>query len=156
MVWKSGKKNFDKTRTNILNICGSEALQFFEPLGKVNKVGYDSSCNNPPCVPRNRKLTSLVKLTDITGDNKGIRRGKIKISSYKEVCFTCNLGEVTRKVKDFPLIISISGDQFKEKENIPEELIINDESNLYMLVLVTMFLKSLDHFISIFRFNSSP
>ena len=25
-----------------------------------------------------------------------------------------------------------------------------------MLVLVTMFLKSLDHFISIFRFNSSP
>ena len=113
---------------------GSEALQFFEPFGNVNKVSYDSSCNNPPCVPRNPKLSSLVKLTDIIGDNKGIRRAKIKISSYKEVCFTCNLGEVTRKVKDLPLIISISGDQFKEKENIPEELIINDKSNLYMLV----------------------
>ena len=93
----------------------SEPLQFFEPLGKVNKVSYDSSCNNPLCVPRNPKLSSLVKLTDIIGDNKGIRRAKIKISSYKEVCFTCNLGEVTRKVKDLPLIISISGDQFKEK-----------------------------------------
>ena len=116
----------------------SEPLKFFEPLGKVNKVSYDSSCNNPLCVPRNPKLSSLVKLTDIIGDNKGIRRAKIKISSYKEVCFTCNLGEVTRKVKDLPLIISISGDQFKEKENIPGQLIINGESNLNMLVLVTI------------------
>ena len=97
-----------------------------------------------------------MKLTDITGDNKGIRTAKIKISSYKEICVACNLGEVTRKVKDMPLIISTSGDQFKEKENIPEELIINDESNLHMLVLVTMFLKSLHHSISIFRFSSSP
>ena len=98
-----------------------------------------------------------MKQRDITGDdNKGIRRPKIKILPYKEVCFTCNLGEVTRKVKDLPIIISISADQFKEKESIPEELIINDESNLYMLVLVTMLLKSLDHFISIFRFSSSP
>ena len=135
---------------------GSEALQFFELFGNVNKVSYNSSFNNPLCVPRNPKLSSLVKLADITGDNKGIRTAKIKISSYKEVCFACNLGEVTRKVKDLPLIISISGDQFKEKENIPEELIINDESNLYMLVLVTMFLESLDHSISIFRFSSSP
>ena len=135
---------------------GSEALQFFEPFGNVNKVSYDSSCNNPLCIARNPKLSSLLKLIDITGDNKGIRRAKIKISPNMEVCFTCYLGEVTRKVKDLPIIISISADQFKEKESIPEELIINDESNLYMLVLVTMLLKSLDHFISIFRFSSSP
>ena len=44
--------------------------------------------------------------------------------------------EVIVKVKDLPLIISISGEQFKEKENMPEELIINDESNLYMLVVL--------------------
>ena len=61
----------------------SEPLQFFEPLGKVNKVSYDSSCNNPLCVPRNPKLSSLVKLTDISSDNKGIRRAKIKILPYK-------------------------------------------------------------------------
>ena len=66
------------------------------------------------------------------------------------------MGEVTRKVKGLPLIISINGDQFKENENIPEQLIINNESNLYMLVLVAMFLKFLDYFISIFWFNSSP
>ena len=60
------------------------------------------------------------------------------------------MGEVTGKVKGLPLIISINGDQFKEKENIPEQLIINNESNLYMLVLVAMFLKFLDYFISIF------
>ena len=83
---------------------GTEALQFFDPFGNVNKVNYDSSCNNPLCAPHNPKLSSLVKLTDIIGDNKGIRRAKIKISSYKEVCFTCNLGEVTRKVRDLPLI----------------------------------------------------
>ena len=120
------------------------------------KVICDWSCNNPLCLPRYPKLSSLVKLTDITGGNEGIRRAEIKILSYKEVCFTFNLGEVTRKVKDLPLIISISGDQFKEKGNIPEELISNDQSNLYLLVLVTMFLKSLYHFISIFRFSSSP
>ena len=112
------------------------------PLGKVNKVSYDSSRNNALCVPHNPKLSSLVKLTYITGDNKGIRRAKIKISCCKEVCFACNLGEVTKKVKDLPLIISICGDQFKENKNIPEEFIINNETNLYMLVLVTMFLKS--------------
>ena len=134
----------------------SEALQVLDPLGKVNKVSYDSPCNNPLCVSRNPKLSSLEKLTDIGGDNKGIRKAKIKISSYKEVCFTCNLEEVTIKVKDLPLNISISDDPFKGKENILEELIINDESNLYMLVLITVFLKSLDHFISIFQFNSSP
>ena len=77
-------------------------------------------------------------------------KSKIKISCYKEVYFTCNSAAVARNVKELPLIISISGDQFKEKENIPEELIINCESNLYMLVLVTMFLKSLDNFISVF------
>ena len=124
--------------------------------GNVNKVSYDSPCNNPLCLPHYPKLSSLVKLTDITGGNKEIRRAEIKILSYKEVCCTCNLGDVTRKVKDLPLIISISGDQFKEKGNIPEELISNDKSNLYLLVLVTMFLKSLYHFISIFRFSSSP
>ena len=44
--------------------------------------------------------------------------------------------EVIVKVKDLPLIISISGDKNKKKENMPEELIINDESNLYMLVVL--------------------
>ena len=39
---------------------GSEALQFFKPLGKVNNVTYDSSCNNPLCVTRNPNLSSLV------------------------------------------------------------------------------------------------
>ena len=86
-----------------------------------------------------------MKLTVITGNNKGNKRAKIKIPSYKEASFTCNSGLVTRKVNDLSLIISISGDQFKEKENISEKLIINGESNLYMFVL-----RSLDHFISIF------
>ena len=71
-------------------MCSSEALQFFESFGNVNKVSYDSSCNNPLCLPRNPKLSSLVKLTDIKGDNKGNRRAKLKTSSYKAVCFTSN------------------------------------------------------------------
>ena len=71
-------------------MCGKGALQFFEPLRKVNKVSYNVSCNNPLCVPPDPKLSSLVKLADIIGDNKGIRKTKIKILSYMEVCFTCN------------------------------------------------------------------
>ena len=59
----------------------SEALQFFEPFGNVNKVSYDSSCNSTLWVPCNPNLSSLVKLTDIARDNKGIRTAKIKVSS---------------------------------------------------------------------------
>ena len=58
MLWYESqlKKSFDKTRTNKLNMYGSEALHFFDPLGEVKKVSCDSSCNNPLCIPRNLKL----------------------------------------------------------------------------------------------------
>ena len=59
MLWYESqlKKTFDNTRTNILNMNGSEALQFFEPLGKIYKVSYNSSCNNFLCVTLDPKLS---------------------------------------------------------------------------------------------------
>ena len=69
---------------------------------------------------------------------------------------TCRSGRVTRRVKSLPEIIVISGDQLKFQENTPEYLTISEESNLFMLVLVTFFISGLDHFISLFRFCSSP
>ena len=36
---------------------GSEAIQFFEPLGKIYKVSYNSSCNNFLCVTLDPKLS---------------------------------------------------------------------------------------------------
>ena len=53
---------------------------------------------------------------------------------------SCESGTVTRRVKSLPeiIIIIISGDQLKCQENIPEYLTINQESNLFMLVLVTL------------------
>ena len=69
---------------------------------------------------------------------------------------TSKSGTVTRRVKSLPeIIIIISGDQLKYQENIPEYLTINQESNLFMLVLVTLFISGLDHFISLFHFCSS-
>ena len=54
---------------------------------------------------------------------------------------TCKSGTVTRRVKRLPeIIIIISGDKLKYQENIPEYLTINQESNLFMLVLVTLFI----------------
>ena len=55
---------------------------------------------------------------------------------------SCESGTVTRRVKSLPeiIIIIISGDQLKCQENIPEYLTINQESNLFMLVLVTLFI----------------
>ena len=66
---------------------------------------------------------------------------------------TCKSGTVKRRVKSLPEIIAISSDQLKSQENIPEYFTINEESNLFMLVLVTLFISGLDHFISLFRFN---
>ena len=68
---------------------------------------------------------------------------------------TCKSGTVTQKIKRLPEIIVISGDQLKSQENIPEYFTINRESNLFMLVLVTLFISGLDHFISLFHFCSS-
>ena len=67
---------------------------------------------------------------------------------------TCKSGAVTRRVKSLPEIIVISGDQLKSHENIPEYLTINEESSLFILVLVTLFTNELDHF-SNFHFCSS-
>ena len=54
---------------------------------------------------------------------------------------TCKSGTVTRRVKRLPeIIIIISGDKLKYQENIPEYLTINQESNLFMLELVTLFI----------------
>ena len=43
-------KNFNKTRDDILNMYGSEGLQFFEPLKRALKINYESSCTNRNCV----------------------------------------------------------------------------------------------------------
>ena len=67
----------------------------------------------------------------------------------------CKLTTVIQRVKSLPEIIIISGDQLKSQENIPEYLRINEESNLFILVLVTFFISVFDHFISFFRFCSS-
>ena len=80
---------------------------------------------------------------------------KAEVVSYDGRCMTCKSGRVTRRVKSLPeiiVIIVISGDLLKS--NI-KTITIKEESNLFMLVLVTFFISGLDHFISLFRFCSS-
>ena len=69
---------------------------------------------------------------------------------------TCKSGTVTQRVKSLPEIIVISDDQLKSNIAKAEYLTINEESNLFMFVLVTLFISALDHFISLFRICSSP
>ena len=59
---------------------------------------------------------------------------------------------MTRRVKNLAETIIISGDQLKSQGNLPEYLTINEESNLFILVLVTLFKSGLDYFISLFCF----
>ena len=42
-------KNFNKTRKNILNMYGSEALQFFDPLKRALKINFESFYTNCNC-----------------------------------------------------------------------------------------------------------
>ena len=39
-------KNFNKTKGDILNMYGNEALQFFEPLKRALEINYESSCTS--------------------------------------------------------------------------------------------------------------
>ena len=54
LLWYENQinKNFNKTRSDILNMYGIEALQFFEPLKIALKINYEPSYTNSNCVPR--------------------------------------------------------------------------------------------------------
>ena len=107
-------------------------------------------CTNSNRVPRDPKLLSGIQVS------RSIKNSiKAEVFSYDGHCVTCKSGSVTRMVKSLPKIIIISGDQLKSPENIPEYIIINEESDLFILVLVTLFISEMDHFISLFRFFSS-
>ena len=150
-------KNFNKTRGNILIMYGSEAFQFLEPLKRALKINYKSSCTNSNCVPCDPKPLSRIEVSRSIKNSENETNNSIKdeVVSYDERYMTCNSGTVTRRVKSLPEIIVISGDYLKSQENIPEYLTINEESNLFMLILVTLFISGLDHMISLFRFCPS-
>ena len=136
---------------------GSESLQFFEPLKRALKVNFESSCTNNNCVPRYPKPLSLIQVSQSIKYSKNETNNSIKaeVVSYDERCMTCKLGTVTQRVESLTEIIIISGDQLKFQENVPEYLTINEETNSFMLVLVTLFISGLDHFIYFFCFCSS-
>ena len=86
-------------------------------------------CTNSNRVPRDPKLLSGIQVS------RSIKNSfKAEVFSYHGRCVTCKSGSVTRMVKSLPKIIIISGDQLKSQENIPEYIIINEESDLFMLV----------------------
>ena len=116
---------------------------------------YESSCTNSNCVPRDPKPLSRMQVSRSIQNSKNEINNSInaEVVSYDGRCMTCKSGKVT--LKSLREIIIISGDQLKSQKNIPEYLTINKESNLFMLVLFTLFISVLDHFISLFRFCSS-
>ena len=150
-------KKFNKTRGDILNMYGSEALQFLELLKRALKINYESSCINSNCLPRDPKPLSRIQVSrSITNsENETNNSIKAEVVSYDGRCMTCKSGTVTQRVKSLPEIIVISGYQLKSQEFIPEYLTFTEESNLFMLVLVTLFISGLVHFISLFCFCSS-
>ena len=62
---------------------------------------------------------------------------------------------VKQRVKSLLETIIIIGDQLKPQENIPDYLKIYEESNLFILVLITLLISGLDYSMSPFRFCSS-
>ena len=121
-------KDFSKTRGDILNIYGSEAIQFFEPLKRALKINYESSCTNSNCVPRGPKPLSRIHVSRSIKNSENETNNSIKaeVVSYDARCMTCKSGTVTQRVKSLPEIIVISGDQLKSQENIPEYLTIKE------------------------------
>ena len=135
----------------------SEALHFFEPLKRALKINYESSCTSSNWVACDPKPLSRIQVSRSIKNFKNETNNSIKAEAvfYNGHCMTCKSVTVTQRVKSLPEIIVISGYQLKSQENIPEYLTINEESNLFILVLVTLFISGFDHFISFFRFCSS-
>ena len=129
---------------------------FNETKGDILKINYESSSTNSNCVPCNPQPLSQIQVSRSikTSKNETNNSMKAEVVSYDECCMTCKSSTVTQRVKSLPEIIT-SGDQLKYPENILEYLTINEESNFFMLVLVTLFISGLGHFISLFCSCSS-
>lgn len=74
---------------------------------------------------------------------------------YGERCISCKLCTVTQSVKSRLEIIVIGGDQLKSQQNIPEYLAINEKSNFFILVLVSLFINVLGYSVALSLFHSS-
>ena len=139
--------------------------QFFEPLKRALKVNHESSsCSKSNCISRDPKPLSRIQVS------RSIKNSEMKLSSIKAQlnnsikaklvssdvrCMICKSHTVTQRVKSLSEIILIRGHQLKSQENIQLYLTINEESNLFILALVTLFISGLDHSISLFCLCSS-
>ena len=113
---------------------------------RIRKETYPRAPKPLPQIPISRSIKN--------SKNKTNNSIKAELVSYDGRCLTCKSGTVTQSVKSLSEII-ISGDKLKSQENIPECLTIIEEPNLFMLVLITLFIDGLDQFIFLFRFCSS-
>ena len=80
---------------------------------------------------------------------------KADVVPYGGRCISCKSCTVTQSVKRRLEIIIIGGDQLKSQQNIPEYLAINEKSNFFILVLVSLFINVLGHFVVVSVFHSS-
>ena len=116
-------------------------------------------CTNSNCVPRDPKQLSQIQVSRSikNSENETSNSIKAKVVSYDWRCMTCKSGIVIRRVKSLTEVIVISGDLLKSntKKTYQNILQLMKKSNLFMLVLVTLFIRGLDHFISLFCFCSS-
>ena len=80
MLWYENQinKNFNKTRGDILNMYGSEALQIFEPLNRALKINYESSCTTSNCVPRDPKTLSRIQVSQSIKNSENETNNSIK------------------------------------------------------------------------------
>ena len=97
---------------------------------------------------RDQSKTLKVKLDSIKAQLNNSIKAKLVSSDVR--CMICKSHTVTQRVKSLSEIIVISGHQLKSQENIQVYLTINEESNLFILALVTLFISGLDHPISLF------
>ena len=151
-------KNFNKTRKNILNMYGSEALQFFDPLKRALKINFESFYTNCNCflmVLNHCHEYKQVSWSIKNAKNEANNWIKAEIVSCDGRYMTYKSSTVKQRVKSLPETIIIIGDQLKPQENIPDYLKIYEESNLFILVLITLLISGLDYSMSPFRFCSS-
>ena len=159
-LFKSGKhiqgkfqwlKKFADATLVDSNCHGSEADLFFEPISRTElaAIKYHKICNNSNCQKKSvRKGSIKVNKSMVSLKDRLERAGH----AIKSKCSDCSTGTVTTSMPKLPPIIIVPHDCLDINDEIPTIISIN--GIVFVLLLITLYEKSTDHFTSIFRFNN--
>ena len=142
-------------RNHRLDLHGSEAQQFFEPILKspLAKVEFHYSCSNTKCTV-NSKKAKIISLTIDKTEHPFESRVQSAITAVKDFCSKCNtISETCRSINTLPPLLIFPTDHLNDEEIPPEKLALEVSNFVITFLLVFLSFNASNHFTAMFKLN---